>query len=180
MKKYIFPHVVLLVEGQILSLLLCFICLALWYQTVFNFESIGAVGVIGIVIVTPMMIFWYKNFWPQCFGILKITEKHIVFFGLFLLTVKIKFDEVKYMDIRTFDEGNVMYIKDNKSFLHKYILLSPTPLPFRRIDKIYTSRKKKRIKYALSLKLCKALVDKVPERFSKPIEYQIHLNRNAK
>ena len=49
MKKYVFPHPVLLVEGQIFSLLLCFILLIFGYQTIFNFESIGIVGIIGII-----------------------------------------------------------------------------------------------------------------------------------
>lgn len=181
MTKYIFPHPMLLIGGQIFSVLTCFTLLTLLYQTVFNFESIGIVGIIVTVIYVLLSIFYYKTLWPQIFGILKITENYIVFFGLFLPIVKIKFNEVKYMDIRTFNEGNVMYGKKyDRGFLYKYILLSEMPLPSRRIDKICTSRSKKIIKYALSLKLCNALVDKLPKRFSKPIEYHIHLSRNAK
>ena len=71
MKKCVFPHPVLLIEGQIFSLLLCFILLLLGYQTIFNFESIGIVGIIGIIVMIPAMIFWYKVFWQQIFGILK-------------------------------------------------------------------------------------------------------------
>ena len=181
MKKYVFPHPVLLIEGQIFSLLLCFILLIFGYQTIFNFESIGIVGIIGIIVMIPAMIFWYKVFWQQIFGILKITEKHIVFFGLFLPPVKIKFEDVKYIDIRTFDNGNVMYNKVDNVDSYKFMLLSPNPLPSRPINKISTSRRKKLIKYAVSKKLCEALVDKLPLNLAKPVEYQLHLyNRKYK
>lgn len=181
MKKYVFPHPVLLIEGQIFSLLLCFILLIFGYQTIFNFESIGIVGIIGILVMIPAMIFWYKFCWQQIFGILKITDEHVVFFGLFLPPVKIKFEDVKYIDIRTFDKGNVMYSKANNIDSYKFMLLSVTPLPDRRIDKISTSRRKKLIKYAVSKKLCEALVDKLPLNLAKPVEYQLHLyNRKYK
>ena len=179
MKKCVFPHPVLLIEGQIFSLLLCFILLLLGYQTLFNFESIGIVGIIGIIVMIPAMIFWYKVFWQQIFGILKITDEHVVFFGLLVPMVKIKFEDLKYLDIRTFDKGNAMYTNNVDSY--KFMLLSVTPLPDRRIDKISTSRRKKLIKYAVSKKLCEALVDKLPLNLAKPVEYQLHLyNRKYK
>ena len=95
--------------------------------------------------------------------------------------VKIKFEDVKYIDIRTFDKGNVMYSKANNVDSYKFMLLSPNPLPSRPINKISTSRRKKLIKYAVSKKLCEDLVDKLPLNLAKPVEYQLHLyNRKYK
>jgi hypothetical protein len=180
MKKYVLPHPVLLI-GQIICLLVCGIFFLGLYETIFNYENIGSIGIIACAIFFFDIVFFYATgLWQQTFGILKITDEYILHFGLFLPVVKIRFDEIKYMEIRVFDKGNVVYVHNDHSFLYKYILISPNPLPTKRIDKIKPSRRKKLIKYALSMKLCKSIVDKLPERFAKPVEYQIHLNRKAK
>ena len=181
MKKYVLPHPVLLIGGQFLCLLFCGTFFGVLYETIFNYENIGSNGIIICAIFFLIIVFFYAaGFWQQYFGILKITDEYILHFGLFLPVVKIRFDEIKYMEIRVFDKGNVVYVHNDRSFLYKYILVSPNPLPTKRIDKIRPSRRKKLIKYALSMKLCKSIVDKLPERFAKPVEYQIHLNRKAK
>ena len=113
MKKYDLPHPVLLIEGRIGAFLMCFVCFLVLYKTIFNYEEMGIVGIFASVGFLSSIVFFYAaGFWQQIFGILKITDEYILHFGLFLPVVKIRFDEIKYMEIRVFDKGNVMYVQN--------------------------------------------------------------------
>ena len=124
--------------------------------------------------------------WHHCFGEIIVTEKEVIYFGLFLPIIRLKFENIKYVDIRTFDEGNIMYSKGMRRYknanidLYKFILLSENPLPAKRIDKVRPSRKNKLIKYSVNKKLCAALVDKLPEMQSRIVDYQLYLYKRAK
>ena len=74
-----------------------------------------------------------------------------------------------------------MYHKNSSVIdAYKFILISEKPLPKIRIDKIRPSKKNRLIKYAVSEKLCRAIVDKLPEMQSRIVDYQLMLYNKAK
>ena len=94
--------------------------------------------------------------------------------------IRIKIEDIRFCEIRTFDEGNVMYSPNNPIVdAYKFLLLSTSPLPTKRIDKIFSSRRKKMIKFAVSYKLCSLLKEVLPKEISGAVEYQLFLYRKA-
>ena len=178
-RKIIYPNLVLAIEGGILSLLFYFITAYAWYITIFKFDEGGVPCAVMAIMFSLFSVFWVLQFHNQIFCRILITDKYIVWFGLFLPIVKLTYDEIKYIEIRTFDEGNVMYNKQLKNVdSYKFILLSATPISRKRVDKINTSRKQKLIKFAVSYKLCEALIEHISS--PNPINHQLMLYKKAK
>ena len=191
MKKYthILPHTMLLIGGRIVFLISAAIIPILWIVFFSNLPNLPIeeiiVSFISLILFTVLLgvcvAYMIRVFWHQIFGEILITQEEVIFFGLFIPTIRIKFDNIRFVDIITFDEGNVYYrdIKENVDF-YKFILISENPLPQKRIDKIFSSKKNKLIKYAVSKKLCYALVDKLPEMQARIIDHQLMLYKRAK
>ena len=76
-------------------------------------------------------IYWL---WPQCFGEVTLTEDYVKWHALFMRSVKVPYSELRYVEIRHFDEGNV--VPDLYGTGQMYLLLSSKSLPKKRIDKI--------------------------------------------
>lgn len=196
MKKrvHIFPHIMLLIGGRLYLILITAWLPYVWCEFIVDCNNLELVDIIAdlmaMIPVTILLgicsIFTIDYCWHHCFGEIIVTEKEVIYFGLFLPIIRLKFENIKYVDIRTFDEGNIMYSKGMRRYknanidMYKFILLSEKPLPTKRIDKIRPSRKKKLIKYAVSKKLCEALVDKLPEMQSRVVDYQLYLYKRAK
>lgn len=175
MKVHIFPNILLLIGGRIFLLLSIAMIPYLW---VLLFQDFSVDTLVLLIIFTIPMAFgeiWMVRFlYHQCFGEILVTDDEIIYFGLFLPTIKLKFERIKYVDIRVFDKGNVVYSNDSAIIdAHKFIIISENPLPNIRIDKIRPSRKRKLIKYAVSEKLCNALVDRLPQRNKWVVETQL-------
>ena len=178
MKKYYFPNLVLLIEGQLFGFLIYFFVLFSIYQLLFNFEESGFAGVLLFFFSILALVFNQYYFAPHCFAIIKVNDESITSFGLFLPIVKLKVDKTKYVDVRTFKEKNVFYSKSVDAY--KFIILSENPIPNTRVDKIHTSRKNKIIKVAVSEKLCAGLLEVLPKNCSKAIDYQLFLYKKSK
>ena len=178
-RRIIYPNLVLAIEGAIFSLVLYFLTAFMWYGTIFKFDEGGVPCAVAAIMFSIGSVFWAFHMHHQKFCRILITDKYIVWFGLFLPIVKLTYNEIKYIEIRTFDEGNVMYNKQVKNIdSYKFILLSSTPISRKRVDKIKTSRKQKLIKFAVSYKLCEALLEHISS--PNPISYQLMLYKKAK
>lgn len=183
MKRTIFPNLVLLVEGTVMFIMFCGLLLFTLYHAVYNtviqFSAEGYSALVCFIMMLICNIGWYHLFHYQCLGVMKINDKYVKYCGPLLPTVKFKIEDIKYIDIRTFKEGNVVY-SEGSIDAYKFILLSSRPLPNKRIDKIRPSRRKKIIKFAVSYKLCEALLSVLPPERSKIIEYQMFLYNKTK
>ena len=196
MKKitYIFPHIIILLGARLVLILGVAFLPYLWGLFIADYNSLSQEELLTSILLLPIFTIGYGTLeifaihflWHHCFGEIIVTKKEIIYFGLFLPIIRLKFDQIKYVEIRTFDEGNVAYPKAMRLYenynvdMYKFILISENPLPRKRIDKIRPSRKNKLIKYAVSKKLCKALVDKLPEMQARVVDYQLHLYKKAK
>lgn len=184
-KKHIFPNPILVIGGRILLILINIFVPFIWLLALID-TDITAIVLTGILTIpmVPCIIVVNRFLWSQCFGEIIVTEKEIIYLGLFLPIVRLRYDEIKHVDIRTFDEGNVMFNRNvgRNSInidMYKFILISPKPLPRVRIDKIRSSRKRKLIKFAVSKKLCEAIVDKLPEMQSRIVDHQLLLYKKG-
>ena len=182
-KRTIFPNLFLLFAGTFMFILYCGILLFTLYHavydTVIQFSTDGYYALGGFIFMLIWAIILYHLLHYQCMGVMKINDKYVKYCGPLLPTVKFKIEDIKYIDIRTFKEGNVVYTEGSID-AYKFILLSSRPLPNKRIDKIRPSRRKKIIKFAVSYKLCEALLSVLPPERSKIIEYQMFLYNKTK
>ena len=155
-----------------------------------DFES-GAVSVSlltdCILTIIFIVLAIFATWWiTPHLGEIIITENSIFRFGLFVPFVRIKLQDIKYVDIRTFDDkaGNIQYYKGIQQMnivdAYKFVLISENPLPRKSVNRIRSSRKNRLIKYAVSKKLCKVLQDKLPDNCKGPIDYQLFLYSKAK
>lgn len=86
-----------------------------------------------MTLLSAYSIYWHW-LWPQCFGEVTLTEDYVKWHALFMRSVKIPYSELRYVEIRHFDEGNVA--PDLYGTGQMYLLLSSKSLPKKRIDKI--------------------------------------------
>ena len=195
MKKrvHIFPHTMLLLGGRLLLISYNAVLPYLWWLFIDDYNNSALEeNIADLILLIPLTIVFgigvlyiCHYLWHHCFGEIIVTEKEVIYFGLFLPIIRLKFENIKYVDIRTFDEGNIMYSKGMRRYknanidLYKFILLSENPLPAKRIDKVRPSRKNKLIKYSVNKKLCEALVDKLPEMQSRIVDYQLYLYKKC-
>lgn len=105
-------------------------------------------------------IYWL---WPQCFGEVTLTEDYVKWHALFMRSVKIPYSELRYVEIRHFDEGNVA--PDLYGTGQMYLLLSSKPLPKKRIDKIRSGNGL--IKYQFLMRDAQTLSEFIPEPFDR-------------
>ena len=176
MRKMILPNLFLLIVGFLIFALFVFITIFCAYGTFF--DDAGIPGIIGACAFFAMTLFWTYHFAPHCFGVLIVKDEELLYCGLCLPFIKLKVNDIKYVDIRCFDKGNVFYYGETVD-AYKYMLISQNPLPKKRIDKIRPSQKNRLIKFALSFKLCSLLAEILPADKAKAIDYQLFLYRKA-
>lgn len=188
MKKHIiFPHPFLRFVGALLSLLFYGLCILELYCLLFEFQDLGWLLLpmsLVILMILVGTVYWHIYAAPHIFGRLLITEKYILYFGFLVPFVKISYDQLRYVEIRTLKDGNAYYPKNLNEYqnvdMFKFILLSENPLPSKSVFYILSSKRKKCIKFAVSYKLCQILLDYLPKELNKPIDYQLYLYHRAK
>ena len=99
----------------------------------FNFADLLGI-VISSAVIAATFFYFIPHYWPLCFGKLTLTEGYVKWHALFMRSVKIPYSELRYVEIRHFDEGNV--VPDLYGTGQMYLLLSSKSLPKKRIDKI--------------------------------------------
>lgn len=179
-KTVILPHPILLLGGRLLCLLAITLLCAFWFQLLFNFSKMGLIGLFSTLFLSICFGFFAKFVWHQIWGKLVITDSYVKYCGFLLSSVKLFLIDIDFVEIRTFDQGNVMYGKNPAIDAYTFLLLSKSRVSNVRIDKIRSSERKKIIKFAVSEKLCKVLVEKLPSEKVKPIEYMLFLYNRAK
>lgn len=172
MRKSVYPHRVLLIEGRLLSFLviawnLFSFYFGFWIYQHNEFESKENIWyyLVFIVFVTALCSFILSYFWQLFWGKLIIMEDCIVWRCLLCRPVRILFSEMHYVERVEFREGNVMYERRRKKTDYMYLLISSSPLPKKRVDKIRS--KKDLIKFLYTPEVAVALRDFVPEPWKK-------------
>ena len=166
-RKTLYPHVILLVArlfwlaGIVFSLVL--ICWAVEdvIQNGLHFEN----GLMYSFLALIFILGGYAAFhlWPLIFGELTMTADYVKWHALFMRSVKIPYSELRYVEIRHFDEGNV--VPDLYGTGQMYLLLSSKPLPKKRIDKIRCGDGL--IKYQFLMRDAQTLSEFIPEPFDR-------------
>ena len=151
MKKVFRTHIILVIEGRLLTSLFVITGPLMTLYLLWCILE-GDFGMALLVFITNVFYYWLSIFalrylWQQCWGKLIITEKYIIWRALFCKPIKITYDELRYVKLESFKDGNVYKNRDYYKTGFLYILLSSNPLPKMRIDKIYS--KNKLIKFPL-------------------------------
>jgi len=147
-------HIILLIEGRLLLLFCIGVSLwALWIAVsdirTFSFSEILPC-LIFILLFAPAVIFVIHWFWQLCFYKLIVTDEYIQWRCLFCKSITLPIADVKYVKVTSFNEGNML--KDiNMYHAQEYVLLSTTPLPRKRIDKIRSGGNLIRVMYTTKL-----------------------------
>ena len=177
-KRYtVRTHPILVIEGRLLILMiLVFMAMTI----ILTFVLKNLLFIVCAVVFIPLGIFVLYNFWHNCFGKLIITKDFIKYKCLFTKTVVFNIEDVKYIDIREFREGNVTVPKNG--VCQKYLLISPEPFPDMRIDKIKRSRKiiKFPLGFKISYKLSVALSECLPEPRNRMFAAKRHIYERNK
>lgn len=176
MKTKIYPIKFLrFFAGPILTLVMYIMTAFIIYWTVLDFletAEIEAIVVFGCIFFIASCIFWQLLFVPRCFGVLTITDKFVKLSGFLVPPVKLYYDEIKSLEIRTFgDDAKLIYSIN----AFKYVILSKSPVKCKDLDFIFSSNRKKIIKFMQSEELCKALIDKLPRHLAGKLDYQLFL-----
>ena len=132
--------------------------------------------IILLVVIVPCSIYINRIFWPLCFGELTLTKDYVKWHGLFLRSVKIPYSELRYVEIRRFDEGNVA--PDFYGTGQMYLLLSTKPLPKKRIDKIRCGDGL--IKYQFLMRDAAVFSEYLPERYKPMFQSRAEAYTRAK
>lgn len=162
MRKTLYPHIILLTEGRLFFLMLAIIPFWILYVVLRQYQG-WQYCIILLVVIVPCSIYINRIFWPLCFGELTLTKDYVKWHGLFLRSVKIPYSELRYVEIRRFDEGNVA--PDFYGTGQMYLLLSTKPLPKKRIDKIRCGDGL--IKYQFLMRDAQTLSEFIPEPFDR-------------
>lgn len=171
-RKVIRSHIILVVEGRLLLILLiCGFAFATYMFAKFcvqygKDEPVLFLYLLLILAMDVCQFYVCKIFWWQCFEKLVVTKDYIEWRCLFLRSVKLKFSDIKHIDFRVYDEGNVMYNSTQAqafNITYEFLLLSPHELPRTRIHKIKSSRKEEIIKFRVTRRLCAVLSEMYPE-----------------
>lgn len=118
-------------------------------------------------------IYWL---WPQCFGEVTLTEDYVKWHALFMRSVKVPYSELRYVEIRHFDEGNV--VLDLYGTGQMYLLLSSKSLPKKRIDKIRSGDGL--IKYQFLMRDAAVFSEYLPERYRLMFQLRAEAYTRAK
>lgn len=159
-RKTLYPHIILLTEGRLFFLMLAIFPFWILYVVLRQYQG-WQYCIILLVVIVPCSIYINRIFWPLCFGELTLTKDYVKWHGLFLRSVKIPYSELRYVEIRRFDEGNVA--PDFYGTGQMYLLLSTKPLPKKRIDKIRCGDGL--IKYQFLMRDAQTLSEFIPEPF---------------
>ena len=89
--------------------------------------------------------------------------------------IKLRYDEIKYAEIREHSENNPYYDDYGTVDFYKFALLSPNPLPQERKTPLRPSLKKRLIKVRITYRLCQLLQERLEEPQKKPFEHQLYL-----
>ena len=162
MRKTLYPHIILLTEGRLFFLMLAIFPFWILYAVLRQYQG-WQYCIILLVVIVPCSIYINRIFWPLCFGELTLTKDYVKWHGLFLRSVKIPYSELRYVEIRRFDEGNVA--PDFYGTGQMYLLLSTKPLPKKRIDKIRCGDGL--IKYQFLMRDAQTLSEFIPEPFDR-------------
>lgn len=128
----------------------------------FNFADLLGI-VISSAVIAATFFYFIPHYWPLCFGKLTLTEGYVKWHALFMRSVKIPYSELRYVEIRHFDEGNV--VPDLYGTGQMYLLLSSKSLPKKRIDKIRSGDGL--IKYQFLMRDAQTLSEFIPEPFDR-------------
>jgi len=170
MKKFFYPHIVLLFLGRFFFLFLNVFSIVLTVNIlrifVDNF-TITAVFYILFLLGLDFLCLWLtKYFWQQIWGKLILEEDRIVWKCLFCKTVSIPYSSIRHVSIHSFYEQNVIRYDIYKTGFC-YCVISKSPCPIRRVDKVKCSNGT--IKWMCSEKFCLELMKKIPPQYSAPI-----------
>lgn len=126
-----------------------------------------------MTLLSAYSIYWL---WPLCFGELTLTEGYVKWHALFMRSVKIPYSELRYVEIRHFDEGNV--VPDLYGTGQMYLLLSSKSLPKKRIDKIRSGDGL--IKYQFLMRDAAVFSEYLPERYKPMFQSRAETYTRAK
>ena len=116
------------------------------------------------------------HLWPLIFGELTLTADYVKWHALFMRSVKIPYSELRYVEIRHFDEGNV--VPDLYGTGQMYLLLSSKSLPKKRIDKIRSGDGL--IKYQFLMRDAAVFSEYLPERYKPMFQSRAETYTRAK
>jgi len=171
-RKVIRSHIILVIEGRLLlTLLICGFAFATYMFAKFcvqygKEEPVWFLYLLLILAMDACQFYVCKFFWWQAFEKLVVTKDYIEWRCLFLRSVRLKFSDIKHIDFRVYDEGNVMYNSTQAqafNITYEFLLLSPHELPRTRIDKIKSSRENQIIKFRVTRRVCAVLSEMYPE-----------------
>ena len=131
-----------------------------------------------VITCVTTLLFAYNIYWlwPLCFGELTLTEDYVKWHALFMRSVKIPYSELRYVEIRHFDEGNV--VPDLYGTGQMYLLLSSKSLPKKRIDKIRSGDGL--IKYQFLMRDAEVFSEYLPERYKPMFQSRAEAYTRAK
>lgn len=175
MRKTLYPHIILLTEGRLFFLMLAIFPFWILYVVLRQYQG-WQYCIILLVVIVPCSIYINRIFWPLCFGELTLTKDYVKWHGLFLRSVKIPYSELRYVEIRRFDEGNVA--PDFYGTGQMYLLLSTKPLPKERIDKIRCGDGL--VKYQFLMRDAAVFSEYLPERYKPMFQSRAEAYTRAK
>ena len=131
-----------------------------------------------VITCVMTLLFAYSIYWlwPLCFGELTLTEGYVKWHALFMRSVKVPYSELRYVEIRHFDEGNV--VPDLYGTGQMYLLLSSKSLPKKRIDKIRSGDGL--IKYQFLMRDAAVFSEYLPERYKPMFQSRAETYTRAK
>lgn len=141
----------------------------------FNFADLLGI-VISSAVIAATFFYFIPHYWPLCFGKLTLTENYVKWHALFMRSVKVPYSELRYVEIRHFDEGNV--VPDFYGTGQMYLLLSSKSLPKKRIDKIRSGDGL--IKYQFLMRDAAVFSEYLPERYKPMFQSRAETYTRAK
>ena len=172
-RKTLYPHVILLVAR-----LMCLMFAAIPIVLIDGMIVEGFKVWYFVITCVMTLLFAYSIYWlwPLCFGELTLTEGYVKWHALFMRSVKIPYSELRYVEIRHFDEGNV--VPDLYRTGQMYLLLSSKSLPKKRIDKIRSGDGL--IKYQFLMRDAAVFSEYLPERYKPMFQSRAETYTRAK
>ena len=181
-RKTLYPHIFLLTEGRLGCVV--FALFPIWFLLMevkslalggFNFADLLGI-VVSSAVIAATFFYFIPHYWPLCFGKLTLTENYVKWHGLFIRSVKVPYSELRYVEIRHFDEGNV--VPDLYGTGQMYLLLSSKSLPKKRIDKIRSGDGL--IKYQFLMRDAAVFSEYLPERYKPMFQSRAEAYTRAK
>ena len=178
--RILYPSPILLVgrlfwlTGMAFSLVLIYWAVEDVMQSGLHFEN----GLMYSFLALIFILGGYAAFhlWPLIFGELTLTADYVKWHALFMRSVKIPYSELRYVEIRHFDEGNV--VPDLYGTGQMYLLLSSKSLPKKRIDKIRSGDGL--IKYQFLMRDAEVFSEYLPERYKPMFQSRAEAYTRAK